>query len=80
MKLWKIYAMEDDFPGLWQQWYRQQCVAIGYAPYWGARLHGKTKDHWGGGWLRARNQLLKVAVGDYVVAALKKNRVGRWVK
>ena len=74
MKLWKIYAMEDDFPGLWQQWYRHQCVAIGFAPYSGLKLHGETKDQ---GWYRCRKQLLQVAVGDFVVAALKHHRVGR---
>jgi len=77
MTLWKVYAMDDDFPGLWQHWYRHQCVAIGYAPHWGAKLRGKTKDHWGGSWHRCRKQLLQVAVGDFVVAALKGNRVGR---
>jgi hypothetical protein len=75
MTLWKIYTMEDDFPGLWQQWYRQQCVAVGFAPCWGHFLHGETEDH--GGWRRGRNALLEIEVGDYVVAALKGNRVGR---
>jgi hypothetical protein len=75
MKLWKIYAMEDDFPGLWQQWYRHQCVAVGFAPYWGLRLHGRTKDY--GGWRLARARLLKIGVGDFVVVALKGNRVSR---
>lgn len=75
MKLWKIYAMEDDFPGLWQQWYRHQCVAVGFAPYWGLKLHGKTKDY--GGWCLARARLLKIGVGDFVVVALKGNRVSR---
>jgi hypothetical protein len=77
MTLWKVYAMEDDYPGLWQHWYRNQCVAIGYAPCWGAKLHGTTKDLWGGSWHRTRKQLLRVAVGDFVVAALKGNRIGR---
>jgi hypothetical protein len=67
--------MEDDFPGLWQQWYRHQCVAVGFAPYRGLKLHGKTKDY--GGWRRARARLLKIAVGDFVVVALKGNRVSR---
>ena len=67
--------MEDDFPGLWHQWYRHQCVAVGFAPYWGLKLHGKTKD-WGG-WHRARARLLQIAVGDFVVAALKGNRIAR---
>ena len=67
MALWKIYSMEDDFPGLWQQWYRHQCVAVGFAPYWGHKLHGKTQD---GGWRTARARLLKIVVGDFVVAAV----------
>ena len=37
----------------------------------------RTKDHWGGSWHRCRKQLLHVAVGDFVVVALKGNRVGR---
>ena len=75
MTLWKIYTMEDDYPGLWQQWYTHQCVAVGFAPYWRFKLHGKTYDE--GGWRRARKALLEIKVGDYVVAALKGNRVGR---
>jgi hypothetical protein len=75
MTLWKIYAMEDEFPGLWQQWYRHQCVAVGFAPYWGQKLHGKMKDN--GGWGRARNALLEIQIGDQVVAALQGHRVGR---
>jgi hypothetical protein len=75
MPLWKVYAMEDSFPGLWHQWYRHQCVAVGFAPYRGCKLHGKTKDF--GGWQLARSKLLQIAVGDYVIVALKGNRVGR---
>lgn len=67
--------MEDDFPGLWRQWYRHQCVAVGFAPYRGLKLRGKTKDY--GGWRIARTRLLQIAVGDFVVVALKGNRVGR---
>ena len=75
MTLWKIYAMEDEYPGLWQQWHRHQCVAVGFTPHWGNKLHGETEDY--GGWHRARKALLEIEVGDYVVAALKGNRVGR---
>jgi hypothetical protein len=75
MTLWKIYTMEDEFPGLWQQWYRHQCVAVGFTPSRGLKLYGETKDF--GGWRRARSALLQIKVGDYVVAALKGNRVGR---
>jgi hypothetical protein len=80
MTLWKIYAMEDYFPGLWHQWYRHQCVGVGFAPfdfapYWSCKLHGKIK--YSGGWSMARSRLLQIAVGDYIIVALKGNRVGR---
>jgi hypothetical protein len=65
--------MEDEFPGLWHRLYRHQCVAVGWRPpRW--KLHGKTKDR---GWARVRNALSRMAVGDYVIAALSGNRVGR---
>ena len=73
MTLWKVYCMEDEFPGLWHRLYRHQCVAIGWPPpHW--KLNGKTK---GRGLVRVRNALSRMVVGDYVVAALKGNRVGR---
>ncbi len=56
--------MERRFPGMWHRWYRQQCVAVGW---W--------KE--GPGWARARNNLQLMGVGDYVVAALQNNCVGR---
>ena len=49
MTLWKIYSMEVEYPGLWQQWYRHQCAAIGFPPDSGHKLYGNTKD---GGWCR----------------------------
>jgi hypothetical protein len=73
--MWKVYSMEGEFPGLWQQWYRHQCVAVGFPPYWGTKLRGDTEDY--GGWHRARKALLDIKEGDYVIAALKGNRVGR---
>ncbi len=75
MTFWKINCMEDEFPGLWQQWYRHQCVAVGFASYRGLKLHGDTKDF--GGWHAARAALLRIAVGDHIVVALKGNRVAR---
>lgn len=75
MKLWKIYTMEDEYPGLWQQWYRQQCVAVGFAPHRGCKLRGTTDDF--GGWRRCRNALLEMQIGDHVVAALPRHRVAR---
>jgi hypothetical protein len=75
MKLWKIHAMEDKFPGLWQQFFRHQCVAVGWAPYWKHHLRGETRGD--NGWTRGRSQLLQVAKGDFVVVALKNHRVSR---
>jgi hypothetical protein len=65
--------MEDEFPGLWHRLYRHQCVAVGWVPQY-FKLHGKTKNR---GLVRVRNALSRMAVGDYVVAALKGNRIGR---
>jgi hypothetical protein len=79
MTLWKIHCMEDKYPGLWQQWYRHQCVAAGFAPfdgspYRGCALHANTG---GRDWRAARALLLRIAVGDFIVVALKGNRVAR---
>jgi hypothetical protein len=65
--------MENEFPGLWHRLYRHQCVAVGWPPpRW--KLNGKTRDR---GLARVRNAVSRMAVGDYVVAALKGNRLGR---
>lgn len=73
MTLWKVYCMENKFPGLWHRLYRHQCVAVGWPPPH-RMFNGKTKSR---GWARVRNALSRMAVGDYVVAALKGNRVAR---
>jgi hypothetical protein len=65
--------MEDEFPGLWHRLYRHQCVAIGWPPPRN-KLNGKAKEP---GFAKVSNALSRMAVGDYVVAALKRNRVGR---
>lgn len=75
MALWKVACLENEYPGMWQRWYRQQCVGIGWPPHDGFKLEGPTKG--GPGWSRARAALKAVAVNDYVVVALRNNRVGR---
>jgi len=75
MTLWKVYCMENRFPGLWHRLYRHQCVAIGWPPPRN-KLNEKTKGE-EPGLTRVRNTLSQMAVGDYVVAALKGNRIGR---
>lgn len=74
MTLWKINCMEDQFPGMWYRWYRHQCVAVGWPRKRGFRFVGDTDDR---GWARTRASLNRMKVGDFVVVALRDNRVGR---
>ena len=68
--------MEGKYPGMWQRWFKEQCVAVGWASQWGFKLDGETKGG-RGGWRSARNAIKKMAIGDYVVVALHNHRVGR---
>jgi hypothetical protein len=74
MKIWKINCMEDSYPGMWQRWFRHQCVAVGWRTSWGYCLSGPTKDDGG---KRTRATLQRMGTGDYVAVSLKGNRVGR---
>lgn len=74
-KLWKIACQEDVYPGMWQRWFKNQCVAIGWAAKWGYKLSGPTEG--GKGWSAARNAILEMQQGDYIVVALRGHRVGR---
>jgi hypothetical protein len=74
MTYWKVYCEENEFPGLWPRWYKNQCVAIGWPAGKGHTLEGKTKDH---GWGVARSALKLVEPGDMIIVQLKDNRVGR---
>ena len=58
-----------------QHWFKEQCVAVGWASAWGFKLDGKTKG--GLGWNIARNAIKEMAVGDYVVVVLRDSRVRR---
>lgn len=73
--LWKINCMEQKFPGMWQRWFKHQCVAVGWANAYGYELNGETKGS--KGWSTARNAIKDMEVGDYVVVALRNHRVGR---
>jgi hypothetical protein len=74
MKIWKMHCMEDKYPGMWQRWFRNQCVAVGWRSTWGFPLEGPSKN---AGWQRARSALLKIELGDIIVATLQGNRVAR---
>lgn len=73
--LWKVSCMENKFPGMWQRWFQNQCVAVGWAAEWGYRLDGRTKG--GRGWRVARKAIKDMAIGDLVVVALCGHRIGR---
>lgn len=74
MNYWKIFCMEDSYPGLWQRWFKNQCVAVGWCSKWGYAMNsGKTHK----GWSEARNALKLIAKGDWILVQLKRNRVGR---
>lgn len=63
------------YPGMWQRWYKNQCVAVGWAAPWGFKLNGDTDG--GRGWSAARNAIKEMRPGDFVVVALKGHKVGR---
>jgi hypothetical protein len=65
--------MEDDYPGLWQTWFLQQTVAIGWPPPH-FTLKGVAGD---GGWNAARAAASRVQVGDHIIVQLSNSRVGR---
>jgi hypothetical protein len=73
--LWKINCMEDRYPGMWQRWFRHQCVAVGWYSKWGYRLSDPANGE--RGWSRARRLLQQIQVKDHVVVALRGHRVGR---
>lgn len=70
--------MEERFPGMWQRWYKHQCVAVGWAGKWGFHLNGRRKrTHGWGGWTRARQLIKAIQPGDYILVSLRGNRIGR---
>lgn len=73
--LWKVTCMEDVFPGMWQRWFRNQCVAVGWPPADGHKLNGATSG--GHGWSAARKAIKEMEPGEYVIVALRGHRIGR---
>lgn len=72
--LWKITCMEKDHPGLWQLWFKHQCVTVGYSVETGFRIEGGKKEH---DWIVARNALEEIRSKDLIIVALSGCRVGR---
>jgi hypothetical protein len=72
--LWKITCMEKDHPGLWQLWFKHQCVTVGYSVETGFRIEGGKKRH---DWIVARNALEEIRSKDLIIASLPGCRIGR---
>lgn len=78
MALWKILCEEDVYPGMWQRWFMNQCVGVGWPVEEGFPLRGEVNnDEFRHGWSRCRNRLLEMTIGDHIVVALKDHRVAR---
>jgi hypothetical protein len=70
---WKINCMENEYPGLWHTWFKEQIVAVGWPPdSFGLRTATKERA-----WSDARRYLIQIDPGDKVVVQLKNWRVGR---
>src|ERR1700691_2452123 len=76
MTLWKFFCEEASYPGMWQRWFLNQCVGVGWGRIYGPQysLDGETNDH---GWNKVRNALKRIEIGDQIVVALKDRRLGR---
>jgi hypothetical protein len=59
MALWKVSCLEDQYPGMWQRWFRHQCVGIGWPPADAFRLNGPSVG--GPGWNRTGVSLLPLS-------------------
>jgi Endonuclease NucS len=76
MNYWKVFCMEKEYPGLWQRWFKHQCVAVGWCSKWGFNLRGETEES-NGGWGRTRSKLEQIQEEDWILVQLKNHRVGR---
>jgi hypothetical protein len=76
MNYWKVYCMEDSYPGLWHTWFTRQVAAVGWAARWGFSLRstGKAQNR---AWTQAKAYLLDMEPGDRLVVQLRSHRVGR---
>jgi hypothetical protein len=74
--LWKVVCQEDKYPGMWQQWYKKQCVAVGWPSKRGYKLSGKSERS-SKGWSTARNAIKEMEVGDLILVTLKRHRIGK---
>jgi hypothetical protein len=69
---WFVICPEPYAPGVWNNWQREKCVAIGWGPPTFS-LEGDTDNS---GWDVARSRAQRVAVGDIIIPYLLKYRLG----
>ena len=73
-RLWKVHCKEDEYPGMWRRWFRNQCVAVGFESDSGYTLEGRSIAR---NWSITRKAIKAMEKGDYVVVSLQYRRVGR---
>jgi hypothetical protein len=69
---WAVVCDESHAPGLWEIWFKERCVAIGWSPS-KHHLVGPTHDS---SWKKARSRARKIKHGDIVIPYLKDYRFG----
>jgi hypothetical protein len=79
---WRVHCHIGHHPGQWQRWYREQCCAIGWPPAeWGGTLNpgGYTVADTSGDtdFATSVSNCRRMKPGDWIVATLTGNRVGR---
>lgn len=72
MTLWRFHCPENYYPGLWHQWYRHQCVSVGWPPKRYSLKKQKDRDA-----VVVRNAISEIKIGDFVIATLSGHCVGR---
>jgi len=77
--LWWIHCMENHYPGLWQKWFKLQCVTDGHPPQQGYHIDREDTDRAkrDQGWPTTKNALNTIKPGHKIVAGLPGNRIGR---
>jgi hypothetical protein len=61
---------------LWDRWYTQRCVAVGFPPTEKYAFDGPSDGRNRKGWANARNRLKQVQIGDKVIPFTKKWQIG----
>lgn len=79
---WRVHCHIGHHPGQWQRWYREQCCAIGWPPTsWSGIVNqdGYTVADTSGDsdFATSVNYCRRMKPGDWIIATLTGNRVGR---